>query len=133
MKSEVFSELIHTLKKIEEKSFAAHQLGIDLMEYETQYSYAIWITIKAHYGKEAGDWIEWFLYERESLNGEINKAWDKEGNEICDTVESLWRVVEEMRTSPNFVEYSLPSPRDFDADAFMDILNNFFKPKSNED
>lgn len=126
MKFDVFEELIATLKKCDEKSFAANQLGIDLIEYDTDYSKAIWLAIRAHYGKEAADWIEWYLYERESLNGNINQAWDKDNNEICHTVESLWKVVEEIRLSPEFVEYSLPKQEEFDPERIKVSIENFF-------
>jgi hypothetical protein len=129
MKFEVFDELIATLKKIEERSFAAHQLGIDLMEYETDHSHATWLAIRAHYGKAASEWIEWYLYERQSLNGQINQAWDENNNEICHTVESLWQVVEEIRNSDEYVEYELPTIEKFDAEAFTEKLQNFFTPK----
>lgn len=133
MKLEVFEELIATLKKCETNSFAAHQLGIDLIEYDTPFSHAIWLTIRAHYGKEASEWIEWYLYERESLSGEVNRAWDKDNNEICHTVESLWQTVEEMRKSPDFQEYSLPSVEEFDPEKFKQSLDNLFYNKPQND
>jgi hypothetical protein len=133
MKFEVFEELIVTLKKCEEKSFAAHQLGIDLIEYDTPFSHATWLAIRAHYGKAASEWIEWFLYERESLNGGINQAWDKDNNEICHTVESLWQTVEELRTSSAFEEYSMPSVEEFDPEKFKQSLENMFFNKPQND
>lgn len=126
MNFEVFEELIVTLKKCEENSFAANQLGIDLIEYDTPFTHATWLAIRAHYGKSASEWIEWFLYERESLNGSINQAWDKDGNEICHTVESLWQVVEELRNSDDFEEYTLPTVEQFDPEKFKESLNNLF-------
>jgi hypothetical protein len=126
MKFEVFEELIITLKKCEDQSFAANQLGIDLIEYDTPFSHATWLAIRAHYGKAASEWIEWFLYERESLNGSINGAWDENGNEICHTIESLWQVIEELRQSDKFEEYSLPVIEHFDPEKFTESLNNLF-------
>ncbi len=132
MKFEVFEELIITLKKCEEQSFAANQLGIDLIEYDTPFSHATWLAIRAHYGKEASDWIEWFLYERESLTGNINQAWDEHGNEICHTIESLWQVVEEIRQSDKFKEYSLPVVNQFDPEKFKESLDNLFNEFKNK-
>lgn len=132
MKFEVFSELVNTLQKLEEKSFAANQLGIDLIEYETDFTKATWLAIRSHYGKEASEWIEWFIYERISLSGEVLKAWDENGIEICSTVESLWQTIEEMRLSPTFKEYELPIVSEFSADEIKDKIANFFKPKNNE-
>lgn len=132
MTFEVFNELITTLKKVEEKSFTAHELGIDLIEFETDHSHATWLAIRAHYGKAASDWIEWFLYERESLNGNINQAWDENGKEICNTVESLWETVEQMRKSEDFKEYTLPVIEEFNAEEFMERFSNFIKPRKDE-
>ena len=132
MTFEVFNELITTLKKVEEKSFAAHELGIDLIEFETDHSHATWLAIRAHYGKAASEWIEWFLYERESLNGSINQAWDENGKEICNTVESLWETVEQMRKSEDFKEYTLPVIEEFNAEEFMERFSNFIKPRKDE-
>jgi len=126
MKFDVFEELIKSIKKADARSFEATRLGIDLVEYDTEYSHTIWLAIRAHYGKEAADWIEWYLYERESLNGDINQAWDKDGTEICHTIESLWKVVEEIRLSPNFVEYTLPAREEFDPETVKLSIENFF-------
>jgi hypothetical protein len=41
----------------------------------------------------------------------------------------LWQVVEEMRNSDSYVEYELPTIEKFDAEAFTEKLQNFFKPK----
>jgi hypothetical protein len=135
MKLEVFEELISTLEKCEAQSFAAHQLGIDLIEYDTPFTHATWLVIRAHYGKEASEWIEWYLYERKSLSGELYKAFDKDGNEICNTVESLWQIVEELRTSSDFIEYSLPIKEEFDPEKFKQAMENMFfnKNEKNED
>ena len=59
--------------------------------------------------REVGrDWIDWYLYERDSLSGEINQAWDKDGTPICYDIPSLWKEVEELRVSEDFKEYELP-------------------------
>jgi hypothetical protein len=47
------------------------------------------------FGEEGKDWIEWYLYERKSHSGEILKAWDKDDNEICYDIPSLWETIKE--------------------------------------
>jgi hypothetical protein len=42
---------------------------------------------------ELREWIDWFLFERESHSGEILKAHDAEGNEICYDIKSLWEEI----------------------------------------
>lgn len=133
MTLEVFTELINTIKAAERKSFAAYQLGIDLVEFETQTTYALWLVIKAHYGEAGADWISWFLYDKQSISGEILKAHDSDGNEICDTIESLWKEVEAIRKSDDFVEYSLKKKNEpFDINEFLNRMNNFFNKQKDE-
>lgn len=131
MKFEVFEELIITLKKCEEQSFAANQLGIDLIDYDTPFTHATWLVIRVYYGKSGSDWIEWFLYEKENLDKSINQAWDEHGNVIADTIESLWQVVEQIRQSAEFEEYTLPIITQFDPEKFNESLNNFFSTYKN--
>lgn len=132
MKLSVFKEVVNSIQESEQKSYAAMQLGIDLVEYDTKMTHAVWTALRGHYGKEATEWIEWYIYERISMNGEILTAHDKDGKEICNTVESLWEVVEEIRKSPNFVEYDMPKPADFDPQKIINFMEKFFKTQNND-
>lgn len=127
MRLEVFTEIINAIDRASKRSFAANQLGIDLIEYDTDLEHAVWTAIRAHYGKAGADWIEWYVYERPSLSGDDCKAWDKDGNEICNTIESLWQTVEEIRLSPDFKEYELPAPSKFDENSASEMMENLFK------
>jgi len=108
MKLEVFERIITQIQNQQERSFAANKLGIDLMTYEEEYSEVIHLLLSAYYGEVGRDWIDWYLYERDSLSGEINQAWDKDGAPICYDIPSLWKEVEEIRVSTDFKEYELP-------------------------
>lgn len=108
MKFEVFERIVTQIQNQQERSFAANKLGIDLITYEEEYSEVIHLLLSAYYGEVGRDWIDWYLYERDSLSGEINQAWDQDNNPICYDIPSLWKEVEELRVSEDFKEYELP-------------------------
>jgi len=125
MKLEVFERIIGLIQAQQEKSHALYKIGIDALNYEEDFQEAISLLLKAYYGEEGADWIDWFLYERESLSGDLtNAATDADGNPICYDVPSLWKCVEECRVSVNFEEYSLPTKR---ATITQSDLENMFK------
>jgi hypothetical protein len=111
MKLEVFNKIIESIQNQEKRSHEAYRLGIDLINYDVDYTLTIDLLFKAYYGEEGADWISWFLYERDSLTGgEPNAAWDANGDPICFDVPSLWKYVEELRCSNDFKEYELTEP-----------------------
>jgi len=107
MKLEVFEKIITQIKDQQDKSRTLYRLGVDLMDYEDSYCATITLLLRAYYGKDAEDWISWFIYERDDLAEDPNQAWDKDGNPICFDIPSLWKCVEEMRCSTDFIEYCL--------------------------
>lgn len=126
MKLEVFEKIITLIKAHEEKSFKLAELGVDLINYDDNNAAVITLLLRAYYGTEGEDWISWYLFERESFDGSINQAWDKDGNEICYDIPSLWKCVEEIRCSDDFTEYELPEPRQVDENFILDLFNGFF-------
>lgn len=125
MKLEVFERIMSTLHAQQEKSFALCKVGIDLMNYEDGWNETISLLIRAYYGEQGADWIDWYLYERATIDGEDrHKAWDEDGNPICYDIPSLWKCVEECRVSVDFKEYSLPPRR---AEFSQIDLENIFK------
>ena len=108
MKFEVFERIVTQIQNQQERSFAINKLGIDLITYDEEYSEVIHLLLSAYYGEVGRDWIDWYLYERDSLSGEINQAWDQDNNPICYDIPSLWKEVEELRVSEDFKEYELP-------------------------
>lgn len=125
MKLEVFDKIVTLLKHQENKSTDLLKLGIDTFNYEESYISVITLLLRAYYGKDGEDMISWFLYERESHTGEILQAWDKDGSEICYDIPSLWKYVEELRCSEDFVEYELPEPVKFDETVFTSLMKGF--------
>ena len=127
MKLEVFEKIVTLIKEQSERSFKLAEMGVDLINYEDAYANAITLLLRAYYGADGEDWISWYLYERESLSGEILQAWDKEGNEICYDIPSLWKCVEELRCADDFVEYELPEPKQVDENFIINLMGGFFK------
>jgi hypothetical protein len=73
-----------------------HQLGVDLMDYDEPYQEVIGALMLSIFKEPGKDWIDWYLYEKPSMFGkEPLKAFDKDDNEICHNIESLWETVKE--------------------------------------
>lgn len=108
MKLEVFKTIIETIETQGNKSMEAVKLGIDLLDHDEGWLVAIALLMNSYYGKEGGDWVNWYLYERPLVESDGPSATDKDGNAICYDIPSLWKHVEEIRVSENFEEYELP-------------------------
>ena len=96
MNKKSFETIILNLQLAHKKSRELYKLGVDLMEYDESYEFVINELFRAAFNVDQLEWIDWFLYERESLTGKNNKAWKKVGRkkvEICHTIDSLWETV----------------------------------------
>ena len=93
MKYETFEKLIIELENILDRNSKLYNLGVDLLNYDEPNQRIISILMEETFGKNGKDWIDWYLYERTSHSGEILKAWDKDDNEICYDIKSLWEEV----------------------------------------
>lgn len=107
MKLEVFKKLLYVMRQQEEKLNAAYKSGIDLINFFDDGGNATSLLLSVYYGEEGKDWIDWYLYERDSNSADINQAMDKDNNPICYDDESLWKEVEQCKLD-NDVEYTLP-------------------------
>ncbi len=110
MKYEVFENILMNIIKTNETDRKFYDLGLDMTNVVDEYNKIISTLLSAHYSDEGSEWIDWFLYERESMSGEILTATDKDGNNICYDMKSLWEYVEKIRLSKDFVEYELKIP-----------------------
>jgi hypothetical protein len=112
MKLEVFERIMKVLQEQQQRSHEMCKFGVDLINYEDGWSEVISLLFRAYYGEEGADWIDWYMFERESLFGDkINQAHDGNGHSICYDIPSLWKCVEECRVSVDFEEYSLPKQK----------------------
>jgi len=100
MNKQSFEKIILNLQMAHKKSRELYKLGVDLMSYDQNYEFVIDELFNASFNEDQRRWIDWFLYERESITGKgkNNKAWKKVGRkkvEICHTIDSLWETVHE--------------------------------------
>jgi hypothetical protein len=95
MDFQTFKSIINTLEKSSEDTHALYKLNVDLINYNEPLTKVINILLLEVFQEEGKDWIDWYLYERKSYSGETLKAFDKNNKEICNTIESLWEVVQE--------------------------------------
>jgi len=93
MKYKDFETLITKLQGLHKRSSALQDLGIDTLTYNEDFYMVIELLMDQAFSDYNRDWIEWFLYERVTHSGEILKAHDAEGNEICYDIKSLWKEV----------------------------------------
>jgi hypothetical protein len=96
MNKKSFEKIILNLQAARKRSREMYKLGVDLMNYEENYEHAIDELFRAAFNTDQLGWIDWYLYEREGITGNINKAWKKVGRkkvEICHTIDSLWETV----------------------------------------
>ncbi len=100
-----------------------HSLNIDLINFASNYEELIDLLLYYHYGEEAYEWINWFLYERVSFNGELLKVYDKDGNEICKSIEELYTIVEECRDKD---VKEKPKSKSYSNDELNEIFKDFF-------
>lgn len=96
-----FKSILEKLKKMNTKTNTLYSLGVNIIEYTDGYESVISKLLTEYYTEEGYDWISWYLYEKFPPGSkEELKAYDKDGNEICNDYESLWEVVEDIRKNP---------------------------------
>jgi hypothetical protein len=93
MKYRDFEILINTIQKNRENSHQLYMMGIDVSSYSDNLFKIIDILMEKAFGETNKEWIDWFVYERTTPSGEILKARDAEGNEICYDIKSLWEEI----------------------------------------
>jgi hypothetical protein len=99
MNYEQFKSLIETTEKVRERSSAIYDLGLDLINFEDSYYKIINILMNSIFDEEGHGWIDWYLYERIGFDSKVKLATDKDGNEICYDIPSLWETVKEHLTT----------------------------------
>ncbi len=94
MDLKTFTTLIEGIQSQSNKVNAIYKQGIDLISFhEYYYRDVVHPLMLEAFGKEGVDWIDWYVYEKDGR--EDFKAFDKEGNEICHNIESLYNTITE--------------------------------------
>jgi len=100
MTREEFKNIINLYKKYEFCVTEYGNFGIYL--YEGRYPIAevsmqiadlLW---KEVYSEEGRDWINWFMYENDFGDSEL-EAFDSDGNLICQDIDSLYDYIEQYK------------------------------------
>lgn len=95
MKYKDFEKMINTIEAIRERSHALWLLKVDILALDEDYFKVIDMLLEKAFGNYNKEWIDWYLYERVTPTGEILKAHDENGKEICHNIQSLWETITE--------------------------------------
>jgi len=85
-------ELQHLLNLIDadnERTLEAYKLGIDLTEFREIAQQVIDLLLKRVLNEDQYETLCWWMYEKDFGRREDLQMWDKDGNEVCRTVEEL--------------------------------------------
>ena len=104
MKLEVFKKIIELLKKHQSKIDAAYKAEIDLINFCDPLEQVISLLIGSYYGKEGKETFDWWCYDKNWGERTDLTMTDKDGNELCRTIEELHQWLEENKTD----DYNLP-------------------------
>lgn len=91
-----FTSLIEEIISQNKRIHNLYKQGVNLISFhDDYYKNVVHPLLIESFGKEGLDWIEWFIYEKGD-NPDI-KAWDKDNNEICFDIPSLYKEVCESK------------------------------------
>ena len=124
MKLSVFEKLVERIKLMNEKISLSYELGIDLINFVDDYGFISSLLLTEYYGQEGAEWVEWFIYEKGN-NPELT-ANDADGNPICFDIKSLWKEVESLRNSPDFLGVDDKPANEMTDDEKVEYLKSIF-------
>ena len=86
------TELQHLLNLIDadnKKIRAAYRLGIDLTEFTESAQEVTEVLLKHVFNEDQYETLSWWMYEKDFGRRADLQMWDKDGKEICRTLEEL--------------------------------------------
>lgn len=89
-------ELQHLLNLMDadnKKIRDAYRLGIDLIEFTESAQEVVNTLLKHVFDEHQYECITWWMYEKDFGRREELQMWDKDGKEICRTVEELYQFL----------------------------------------
>jgi hypothetical protein len=98
---EIFLNTIPLLEHIVDRnSMLSADYGIDMSKYDESFFKIIDSLIYLHFGKEAGDLIMFYIYDRMNPDGTMNELMD-ENNQIIqiNKIEDLWELVKSLKNN----------------------------------
>lgn len=101
-KRELFVTIINSLEQIINRQDLMYaELNLDLAKYDEAFLDVIDALIILHFGKEGGELISFYLWDRVTPEGEVNPLLDIDGREVyIETAEDLWNLLN-LVTAPN--------------------------------
>lgn len=101
-KRELFIMIINSLEQIINRQDLMYaELNLDLAKYDEAFLDVIDALIILHFGKEGGELISFYLWDRVAPDGEVNPLLDIEGKEVyIQTAEDLWNLLN-LVTAPD--------------------------------
>ena len=85
-------ELTHLLNLMDadnKRKSEAYKIGIDLSEFGESAQQVIDLLLKHVFNEEQYECLSWWMYEKYFGRRADLKMWDKDGKEICRTIEEL--------------------------------------------
>ena len=121
MKIKVFKEIVVKLKEQDEILDRVYKTGIDLTNLLDPLQSVVSHLIGSIYGKEGLDTFDWWCYEKEWGTRKDFKMTDKDGNELCKTIEDLHIYLEQNLVN----DYKLPMK--LTDEERLSIIKNIFE------
>ena len=103
IRPEVFERIVFELKEQQEKLDKVYKAGIDLIDFTGPYESVISMLIGSIYGQEGRDTFDWWCYEKNFGERTDLKMTDKDGNELCRTIEELHQYLEENKVNDYYL------------------------------
>ena len=90
------TELQHLLNLMDadnKKIRDAYRLGIDLIEFTESAQEVVNTLLKHVFDEHQYETLSWWMYEKDFGRRDQLQMWDKDGNEVCRTVEELHQIL----------------------------------------
>ena len=103
IKLEVFKRIVLKLKEQGESMDKAYKAGIDLINFTGPYESVISMLIGSIYGQEGKETFDWWCYEKNFGEQTDLTMTDKDGNELCRTIEELHQYLEDNKVNDYYL------------------------------
>jgi len=100
---EVFERIVLELKEQQEKLDKAYEAGIDHINFTGPYESVISMLIGSIYGQEGKETFDWWCYEKNFGERTDLTMTDKDGNELCRTIEELHQYLEDNKVNDYYL------------------------------
>lgn len=94
-KKELFIMVVNSIEQIiNRQNLMYAELNLDLTKYDEAFLDVIDALLLLHFNKDGAELVGYYLYERLTLDGEINPLIDSDGKEVhLETADDLWNLL----------------------------------------